>query len=92
MSAATLVRRRQMILEGGEDCFQDHLDFVGVRGRVDSGGEGEERILIERREQSRRDQSLLRLMNVLQSALAGSNQVTLLSLLSSRPRLLENLR
>lgn len=106
MCAALIVRRRQMMLQGMEDPY----------GIVDdTRKELEENVkaaivLRARSEQATRDQSLLRLMHVLQKSvcfrtsldcfelmeqavgLASQGQHTVLSLLSSQPQLLENLR
>lgn len=73
MSTATLIRRRQLMLEGKGDCFGMSLSLDSSGGGVGQEGKNSEEerakiILFERKEQSRRDQSLLRLMNVLQKS------------------------
>ncbi|GAA5826021.1 hypothetical protein JCM11251_000094 [Rhodosporidiobolus azoricus] len=89
MSAAMIVRRRQLIGEGRED------PFVGVEGEK-PGSEleikGPERVLRAQNEQAKRDRSLLRLMLVLGKSLPSRTQGTILPLLSSQSTLLENLR
>ncbi|KAK4055018.1 hypothetical protein OIO90_003359 [Microbotryomycetes sp. JL221] len=95
MSAALIVRRRQVMLE----CGQDPLDIVSSGTKTPSSGEedaqvnqGAVRVLQARKEQVTRDRSLLRLMSVLQKSLGSSGNGMILSLLLSQPQLLENLR
>lgn len=64
MSAALIVRRRQMMLEGAEDPYEDVLSESSLLGDDSKAA----RALRARLEQGTRDQSLLRLMNVLQNS------------------------
>ncbi|KAK4050677.1 hypothetical protein OIV83_003403 [Microbotryomycetes sp. JL201] len=95
MTAALLVRRRQLMLEQG----QDPLDIVPACSNSPSSGEdepqvnqGARRVIQARKEQVVRDRSLLRLMSVLQKSLGSSGNNMILALLLSQPQLLENLR
>ncbi|KAL8278970.1 hypothetical protein RQP46_008639 [Phenoliferia psychrophenolica] len=88
MCAALIVRRRQMMLQGMEDPYGIEDD---TKGKVEENVKAAV-VLRARSEQAIRDQSLLRLMHVLQKSLASQGQHTVLSLLSSQPQLLENLR
>lgn len=67
MSAALVVRRRQMIDEGKEDPYKEVLGRKVVGG----GDEKLAQVLKDRAEQATRDRSLLRLMNVLQKSEVG---------------------
>ncbi|GAA5990599.1 hypothetical protein JCM11641_007799 [Rhodosporidiobolus odoratus] len=95
MSVALIVRRKQIIEEGGEDPY-------AIEGAISSGGEemsarevrvrGAEKVLRAQSEQAGRDRSLLRLMHVLAKCLPTRSQGNILTLLSTQPSLLENLR
>ncbi|KAM0753591.1 hypothetical protein T439DRAFT_322487 [Meredithblackwellia eburnea MCA 4105] len=96
MCAALIVRRRLLVLEGtdpfGVWCGEGDGKDGGMMG-LGREGTRERGVLRARSEQQERDQSLLRLMNVLQGSLQGKGgQQMILSLLSSNPSLLENLR
>lgn len=103
MSTALIVRRRQLMLSGKADPYQigeaglAGLGFGAGSGPASPGAPGTPggsavRVLQQLSEQNQRDKSLLRLMTVLRTCLAQMNQSTVLGLLISQPRLLENLR
>ncbi|KAI5474355.1 metal ion binding protein, partial [Pseudohyphozyma bogoriensis] len=88
MVAALIIRRKQIIEQGGQDPYRPH----NVGGATQQQDEAAAFVLKTRSAQMERDSSLLRLMNLLQKSLATKGQATILSLLSSRPQLLESLR
>ena len=91
MTAALIVRRKQLTEEGREDPYG--IDMEDSRGASPNGMmNGAEKVMRVRSEQAMRDRSLLRLMHVLQNSQSVENQHNALGLLSSQPQLLENLR
>ncbi|ORY84702.1 inositol hexakisphosphate-domain-containing protein [Leucosporidium creatinivorum] len=94
MSAALVVRRKQVMsadAEGGGG--RDPFGLVKRKGaEMEGGGKKAREVLRRSEEEKGRDRSLLGLMSVLQKSLATTNQGTVLTLLSSHPQLLENLR
>lgn len=87
MSAAIILRRRQIMLDQGRDPFADDLQQK-VEGLDDRTRE----VVRAQADQTARDQSLLKLMSAVQRALAPAATQSILPLLLSMPRLLDNLR
>ncbi|OAV90528.1 hypothetical protein PTTG_02608 [Puccinia triticina 1-1 BBBD Race 1] len=104
MSAAIIMRRRQVIKEGGEDLFglesaqapgETHMDNCpSPLPEGGSFGPGFKAIkaLTILGEQQHRTRSLLRLMQLLQRSLPTASQHSVMELLTTQPNLLENLR
>ncbi|CAH7666719.1 inositol hexakisphosphate-domain-containing protein [Phakopsora pachyrhizi] len=99
MSAAIIMRRRQILKEGGQDLFGIEINDSEHSSR-DSGNTGSNAFGTFRGigalrmvgEQQIRTRSLLKLMQLLQRCLPTANQHTVMELLTSQPTLLENLR
>jgi len=100
MSTALIVRRRQLLLAGKPDPYAiENPAFAGLGfgpastpASPGTPGGSAVRVLQQLNDQTQRDRSLLRLMTVLRGCLGQMNQSTVLGLLISQPRLLENLR
>jgi len=103
MAAAIIMRRRQVIKEGGEDLFRLESAQAPVTTDPDnsmSSHEGEHfspgfkaiKALTILGEQQVRTKSLLRLMQLLQRSLPTASQHSVMELLTTHPNLLENLR
>ncbi|GAA6059315.1 hypothetical protein JCM10212_005895 [Sporobolomyces blumeae] len=97
MSAALIVRRKQLLDEGAVDPYGlvlgEHSDEVLESPTLKAQDKGTAaRMMRGRIEQAERDRSLLRLMHVLSKSLPAGSQGTILSLLSLNPGLMENLR
>ncbi|GAA5942648.1 hypothetical protein JCM1841_006801 [Sporobolomyces salmonicolor] len=95
MSAALIVRRKQLIEAGMVDPYELMLDKeqeVGSPKLKEKDRSTAKEMLRMRSEQATRDHSLLRLMHVLSKSLPARSQGAILSVLSSQSSLLENLR
>ncbi|GAA5966606.1 hypothetical protein JCM21900_001467 [Sporobolomyces salmonicolor] len=95
MSAALIVRRKQLIEAGMVDPYELMLDKeqeVGSPKLREKDRSTAREMLRMRSEQATRDHSLLRLMHVLSKSLPARSQGAILSVLSSQSSLLENLR
>ncbi|GAA6022381.1 hypothetical protein JCM10207_004746 [Rhodosporidiobolus poonsookiae] len=104
MSVALIVRRKQLIDEGGLDPYgllfapgsppleAKHARSGSIAGELVGANKGAMRILQAQSEQAARDRSLLRLMHVLAKCLPQRSQGMILALLSTQGGLLENLR
>ncbi|KNF00354.1 hypothetical protein PSTG_06525 [Puccinia striiformis f. sp. tritici PST-78] len=104
MAAAIIMRRRQVIKEGGEDLYG--LEGAQVPVTIDqdnslspineaenfSPGFKAIKALTILGEQQLRTKSLLRLMQLLQRSLPTASQHSVMELLTTQPNLLENLR
>ncbi|GAA5932545.1 uncharacterized protein JCM15063_001257, partial [Sporobolomyces koalae] len=100
MSAALIVRRKQLLEEGAVDPYglatsdigDGGIDVLGSPTLRSQDKATAERMIKGRLEQAERDRSLLRLMHVLSKSLPAGSQGTILSLLSLHSGLMENLR
>ncbi|GAA5906325.1 uncharacterized protein JCM6883_005515 [Sporobolomyces salmoneus] len=98
MSAALIVRRKQLLEEGAMDPYglavgdEEPDNIIGSPTLRSQDKSTAERMLKGRLEQAERDRSLLRLMHVLSKSLPAGSQGTILSLLSLNSGLMENLR
>ncbi|KAG0151897.1 hypothetical protein CROQUDRAFT_36078 [Cronartium quercuum f. sp. fusiforme G11] len=91
MAAAIVMRRRQVIKEGGDDIFG--LEDVRVPPNTgDHIRHKEIKALRMVGETQIRTRSLLKLMQLLQRCLPTASQHTVMELLTTQPTLLENLR
>ncbi|KAH9824387.1 inositol hexakisphosphate-domain-containing protein [Melampsora americana] len=91
MAAAIIMRRRQVIKEGGEDIFSLNDTQVPLT----AGDQTRSKAIKAMRmvgEQQIRTRSLLKLMQLLQKCLPTANQHAVMQLLTTQPALLENLR
>ncbi|KNZ49561.1 hypothetical protein VP01_493g4 [Puccinia sorghi] len=105
MAAAIIMRRRQVIKEGGEDLFRlesaqapmmtdpdNSMSSHDHEGENFSPGFKAIKALTILGEQQVRTKSLLRLMQLLQRSLPTASQHSVMELLTTHPNLLENLR
>ncbi|MBW0461895.1 hypothetical protein O181_001610 [Austropuccinia psidii MF-1] len=99
IAAAIIMRRRQVIKEGGNDLLRlesGKLPNQQFSSQQQSGnspsGLKAMKALRMLGEQQMRTKSLLRLMQLLQNSLPTANQNIIMGLLTSQPNLLENLR
>lgn len=104
MAAAILMRRRQVIKEGGEDLFglesANSSAAVVPHAHPSNPSQSEDlapgvkaiKALTMLGEQQVRTKSLLRLMQLLQRSLPTASQHAVMDLLTTQPNLLENLR
>ncbi|POY76292.1 hypothetical protein BMF94_0487 [Rhodotorula taiwanensis] len=91
MSVALIVRRKQLLDQGHADPYEAAVREGGYTPH-EAPNQGAVKVLKAQSEQEARDKSLLRLMHILHNCLPANSQAAVLTLLSSRSMLLENLR